>query len=93
VYAHACGLASNVFYEYYKASTSGGDTSFLNAWSHATHQYYTAQCSSGNGLISCAISGTTDPNAQVEFTQDAVNAYTPQQANSYAAQADLGPNG
>jgi hypothetical protein len=76
-----------------KAEQSGGDTTALSAWSPATQQYYDASCSTGNGVISCSISGTSDPNAQVDLTQAALDAYTPQQASAYAAKADLGPNG
>ena len=90
--AISCGLASNLFYEYYKAEQSGGTTA-LSAWSSATRQYYDASCSSANGLITCSVSGTSDPNAQVEITQAALDAYSPQQASSYAAKSDLGPNG
>lgn len=89
----SCGLANNVFYEYYKATQSDGDTTSLSAWSPATHQYYTASCDAGPDIITCAISGTSDPSAQVEFTQAAVNAYAPQAANAFASRADLGPNG
>ena len=89
----SCELASNVFYEYYTAVQKGRDTTALSAWSPATKQYYTANCSKGTGVINCRISGTTDPNAQVQFTQAAIDAYTPQHAHDYAATHDLGPNG
>jgi len=82
-----------VFYEYYTAVQKGRDTTALSAWSPATKQYYTANCSKGTGVINCRISGTTDPNAQVQFTQAAIDAYTPQHAHDYAATHDLGPNG
>ena len=89
----SCGLASNLFYEYYKAAHSGGDTSSLSAWSHDTQRYYDAGCAAGGGVIFCYIVGTGDPHAQVQITQAALNAYSPQQASSYASQADIGPNG
>lgn len=89
----SCGLASNVFYEYYQATQNGTDTTALSAWSRVTQRYYDVSCSPGNGVISCSVSGTSDPNAEVEFTQAAISAYTPQQASSYAARVDLGPNG
>jgi hypothetical protein len=89
----SCGIANNVFYEYYKATQSGGSGATVSAWSPATKQYYSVSCSSGSGLVKCAVKGTTDPSAEVDLTQAAVSAYTPQQASSYAAKADLGPNG
>ncbi len=89
----SCGLANNVFYEYYKATQNGGNGATLSAWSPAIKQYYSVSCSTGAGLVKCAIKGTSDPSAEVDLTQAAVSAYTPQQASSYAAKADLGPNG
>jgi Domain of unknown function (DUF4352) len=91
--AISCGLASNVFYEYYKAEQGAGDTATISAWSAATQQYYTASCSTGGAKITCAIAGTSDPNAEVDLTQAALGAYSPQQASSYAAVHDIGPNG
>lgn len=89
----SCGLASNVFYEYFEAQQSGGDTSALSAWSPVTNKYYRASCSVGDGLISCSINGTSVPNAQVVITQVAMSEYSPQQASSYASQHNVGPNG
>jgi hypothetical protein len=89
----SCALANNVFYEYYKATQNGGNGTALSAWSPATKQYYSVSCSTGAGLVKCAIKGTTDPSAEVDLTQAAVSAYTSQQASSYAAKGDLGPNG
>ena len=91
--AISCGLASNLFYEYYKAKQSGGNTTALSVWSSATKRYYPASCSTGSGVITCSISGTSNPNAQVQIAQAALDNYSPQQASSYAARADLGPNG
>jgi hypothetical protein len=89
----SCGLAGNVYYEYYQAEQNGGDTAALSAWSPSSKQYYTTSCSPGNGIISCSISGTTDPNAEVQITQASLDAYSPQQASSYASSHDAGPNG
>ena len=91
--ALSCELASNMFYEYYKAVQNGRDTTALSVWSPATKQYYTANCSKGTGVITCDISGTSDPNAQVRFTQAALDAYTPEHARAYEERADLGPRG
>jgi hypothetical protein len=91
--AISCELASNMFYEYYKAVQNGRDTTELSVWSPSTKQYYTANCSKGTSVINCDISGTTDPNAQVQITQAALDAYTPQHARDYASTHDLGPNG
>lgn len=92
-HAISCSLASNVFYEYYKAVQRGASTTGLSAWSPATRQYYTVSCSENNGLISCRIGGTTEPDAEVEITSTAIDAYTPQSARDYAATHDVGPNG
>jgi hypothetical protein len=89
----SCGLASNMFYEYYKAVQNGKDTTSLSVWSPATKQYYPANCSKGSGVITCGISGTTNPNAQVQITQDALDAYTPQDASRYPRNHDVGPRG
>jgi len=89
----SCGLSSNLFYEYFEAGQNGGDTTALSVWSPATKQYYDASCSTANVVIACSISGTSNPNAQVELTQAALDAYSPQDASSYAANHDLGPNG
>jgi TIR domain len=84
----SCGLANNVFYEYFR---SGNGT--LKAWSHGTQQYYKVSCSTAGAIVKCAVSGTTDPHAEVDLTETSLSLYTPAQANSYAAKADIGPNG
>jgi hypothetical protein len=89
----SCGLATNVFDEYYKATQSGESGGAISAWSPATKQYYPASCSRAPGLVRCAISGTSDPNAEVDLSPSALNAYTPQQASAYAASGKAGPNG
>jgi hypothetical protein len=89
----SCGLASNVFYEYYKATQAGGTATTLSAWSPATKKYYDVSCSSGAAVVTCTISGATDPNAEVDLTQSALSAYSPQLASTYTANADVGPNG
>ena len=78
----SCGLASNVFYEYYRATHSGPGSRTLSAWSAATTRYYPASCSLALGLVRCRISGTTDPNAEVEISRSVLNAYTPQDASA-----------
>jgi len=87
-----CGLAHNVFYEYYRAVESGRDTTALSAWSPQVRQYRTANCSKGTGVITCQILGTTEANAKVQITQAALDAYTPAQASEYARTHDLGPS-
>ena len=88
-----CELANNTFYEYYKAVQSGKDTTALMVWSPGVKQYRSANCSKGSGVITCHISGTNVPNAQVQITQAALDAYTPQHASEYARTHDLGPRG
>lgn len=82
-----------MFYEYYKTTQNGGNGSTLSAWSPATKQYYSVHCSSAAGVVKCTIAGTSDPNAEVDLTQDALSAYSSQQASSFAANHDVGPNG
>lgn len=89
----SCALANNVFYEYYKTTQNGGNGGVLSAWSPHTKQYYDVRCSTGTEIVKCAVSGTTDPNAEIDLAQAALGIYTTQQADSYAAKADLGPNG
>ena len=88
-----CELASNMFYEYYRAVQNGRDTTALSVWSPAVKQYRTANCSRGAGMIICVISGTNLTNAKVQITQAALDAYTPQHARDYAEKHDLGPKG
>jgi hypothetical protein len=78
----SCGMANNLFYGCYKAQQSGGASTALSVWSPATKRYYNATCAPPNGVITCSVSGTTDPNAQVQLTQAALNAYSPQQASA-----------
>ena len=90
-HAISCELASNMFYEYHKAVQNGSDRTGLSVWSPPTRRYYTADCSKGTDAITCHISGTSDPNAQVKFTQAALDAYTPEDARRYEEKHDLGP--
>jgi hypothetical protein len=89
----SCELANNVFYEYYKAVHNGKDTTALSVWSPQVKQYRTAICSIGASVITCNLSGTTVPHAQVQITRAALDAYTPAQASEYARTRDLGPRG
>lgn len=88
----SCALARNVFYEYYQATQNHGDAAALSAWSPFSKRYYRATCYTGDDLIDCSISGTTDPNAEVLISNDVMEDYTPQQARAYAAKTDIGPN-
>lgn len=92
-HAITCELAGNVFYEYYRAVQRGGDTTGLSVWSPATKQYYTANCSKSADVTSCRLSGTTEPDAEVQITQAAFDAYTSENAHDYAQNHDLGPRG
>lgn len=85
-----CRFAENTFYEYYQAMQGNTTTpAAVQAWSPATHQYYTESCSSGDGVVDCSHGNGSD----VRFNQSAIANYTPTEASSYAASADLGPNG
>ncbi|MGO9663151.1 MAG: hypothetical protein ACLP66_07575 [Polyangia bacterium] len=86
----SCTFASNTFYEYWQAS--GGDPTLsetINVWSADDQTYYTLGCNPTDGVIDC-----TDANGEdVRFSQDAIDGYSSSQASTYAASADLGPNG
>ena len=84
-------LANNVFYQYWKAIQNSSGTTSLSAWSSGTDAWYGADCSADGATVTCLISGTTDPNAEVQFPQSAVNAYTQAAANAYAATPNAGP--
>ncbi len=89
----SCTFANNAFYEYWQAS--GGDASQsanINAWSPDDRQYYALSCGSGDGVVDCT--GTTNSGASLDarFSQGAVSAYTSNEAATYAASGNLGPN-
>jgi serine/threonine protein kinase len=95
VYANAstsCKFAENVFYEYSQSSQDpSGQT--MTIWSPVTQQDYSVTCTPDQqGNVDCY----SNTNAYTTFSQQSVNAYTPSEAASYAASADLGnssPNG
>jgi hypothetical protein len=93
----SCSFANNAFYEYWKAS--GGNPNqqpTIQVWDPANGRYESLYCSSGDGVVDCSpgnsLSSTTMP-PDVRFDQNAVTEYTSSQAQSYAADHYLGPNG
>jgi hypothetical protein len=89
-------LANNIFYEYWKAGGSDGSTQSVQAWSQTLGQYLNAACIEDNydtSTIDCAVSGTADPHAHVEFPLGDVQTYTQDEASNYAANHNVGPNG
>ncbi len=78
----SCPFAENAFYEYW---ASGGATS-VRAYSPSTRRTYRLRCSSGT-MVRC----TAGDGAEIRFPESAVSAYTDDQAQAYAASADLGP--
>lgn len=88
--AVSSSLANNVFYQYWYNGGSGTET--VSAWSSATDQYYTTTCTpDGAGNIDCYVSGTTDPYAEVAFSEAAVQDYTQANADAYVASGKARP--
>lgn len=87
-----CQYAENTFYEYDKTTQGNpSEPATLQAWDPAARRYYTESCSSGDGVVDCGMPGTG--GSDVRFNQSAITRYTSSEASSYAASADLGPNG
>jgi PASTA domain len=79
----SCGFAENVFYEFW----SQGEPPSLRVYSPATRKAHELACAVEAGDVTCA---TADGGA-VRFAQAAVDAYSQDQADDYAATHDLGP--
>jgi hypothetical protein len=74
-----CGFAANVFYEYWR-STEDGEATDVEAYSPALKTYVAVDCKQ-NDPVTCR----TDAGALVRFPVRAVEAYTTEQAATYAA--------
>jgi hypothetical protein len=79
-----CDLASNVFWEYWSSTTSGGGTSFA-VYDPGAYQGLTVTCA-GSAPVTC----TTSAGGVVTFPIAAVNAYTVEAATNYAITHNLG---
>jgi hypothetical protein len=88
-----CGLATFLFWEYYEVKRHGGSgiSGAYDPLPGQSHKPHTAQCIPSAGTITCRIFQTTDPRAEVVITQAALDAATPQQANSYERQKYFNP--
>lgn len=79
----SCAFAQDVFYEFW----SNRPATTFRANSPVTHKSYNVSCSVRAGRVACA---TRDGSA-VRFSEAAVDAYTQEQADKYAATHELGP--
>jgi hypothetical protein len=77
-----CPFAQNTFWTYW---TSGRADSF-DVWSPAARSDFATTCSSERGQVVC----TTIDGGKVRFHEAAVDAYSREQADDYAANHDLG---
>jgi hypothetical protein len=77
-----CPFAQNAFYAYW----SSGEGETIQVYSPATRRTYPTRCSVGTTRITCS----TDDDGEVRFSRRSVDAYTQDQADAYAARADLG---
>jgi hypothetical protein len=87
---NTCVVANNTFYEYFKASS--GDptqTESVSVWSPDDKQYYSLDCTPGEGVVDC----TGPAGGDIRFTQGSITNYDDSQAAAYAAKGTLGPNG
>jgi hypothetical protein len=74
-----CAFAENVFYEYWR-SIEAGEARDIEAYSPALKTYLSVDCKQ-NGPVTCR----TDAGALVRFPVRAVEAYTAEEAATYAA--------
>ena len=79
-----CEFGNNTFYEYW----TSGQSSSLSVYSPVTGRTYATECGSEGAEIVCR----DDDGGEVKFPQSAVDAYSQSQADSYAADHDLGPD-
>ncbi len=79
----SCRFAENVFWEFW----TSGQASTVDAYSPVTKRVYSTSCSAAGEEITCS----TDDGASVVFSKSAVDGYSQELADAYAAKADLGP--
>ena len=88
----SCGLAENVFYEYYQSRDITEKYPAVMAYSATTSKNYELSCDHTGKLVAC----TSSPLSQelyVSFPQAAVDAYTEAQATAYASTRSIGRPG
>lgn len=78
-----CGFASNAFYEYW----TSGKAERIRAYSPATHRVFSARCTGHGDSVECA----TSDGGVARFARAAIDRYTQEQADAYAAGHDVGP--
>jgi hypothetical protein len=80
-----CPFAENVFWTYWTSRESTGP---LLVWSPAARASFDTTCNSDGAQVVC----TTPDNAEVRFSQAALDRYSQAQADAYASGHDLGPD-
>lgn len=80
-----CRFGENAFYAYWTSEQG----SSIRVYSPTTKATYDTSCRHSAANIVC----TTADRGAVRFSQAAVDAYTQDEADAYAASADLGPAG
>jgi len=81
----SCPFAENVFWSYW---TSGQSTAPISVWSPAAYTSFDTTCQGDGTQVVCI---TTD-DAEVRFSQAAVDRYSQAQADAFASGHDLGPD-
>ncbi len=78
-----CPFAENAFYEYFVS----GESSSISVYSPATGVTYSAECSANGSQVTC----DTEDGGAARFAQSAIDAYSQDQAASYASSHRVGP--
>jgi hypothetical protein len=79
-----CPFAQNAFWTYWTAHRADS----FDVWSPASQSSFTTGCSSDGVQVVC----TAADGGKVRFPDSAVDAYSQDQADAYAADHDLGPD-
>lgn len=76
-----CAFAQNVFYEYWTATDRGaGHEDTIEAYSPALERWLSLTCEDGDSVICRG-----DAGAEVQMPRDALDSYTQDAADAYAA--------
>lgn len=78
-----CGFATNAFHAYWTSERA----SRIRVFSPATQRMFSAECSIAGDEVEC----TTSDDGAARFSKAAVDDYSQTQADSYAADHDVGP--
>jgi hypothetical protein len=79
-----CPFAQNTFWHYWTSD----EASDLQVWSPAAHSTFDVSCTVDYSRVAC----TTADDGVVRFPLAAVDNYSQEQADAYAARHDLGPD-